>query len=78
MNYALVIHLIEGTARIRGGLVSLREKARQTYVLENFVPCLTTFSTASKKSRSVAIFRRALIANIPALKSRVNHMKRIQ
>jgi hypothetical protein len=35
-------------------------------VLENFVPCLTTFSTASRKSRSVATLRRARIANIPA------------
>ena len=37
-----------------------------TYVLENFVPCRTTFSTASKKSLSVATFLRALIANMPA------------
>lgn len=36
------------------------------YVLENLVPCLTTFSTASKKSRSVATLRRARMANIPA------------
>lgn len=37
-----------------------------TYVEENFVPCLTTFSTASRKSRSVATFLRARIANMPA------------
>ena len=43
-----------------------KENKRLTYVDENFVPCLTTFSTASKKSRSVATFRRARIANIPA------------
>ena len=36
------------------------------YVDENFVPWRTTFSTASKKSRSVATFRRARIANMPA------------
>lgn len=35
-------------------------------MLENFVPCLTTFSTASRKSRSVATLRRARIANMPA------------
>jgi hypothetical protein len=39
-----------------------------TYVLENLVPCLTTFSTASRKSRSEATFRRARMANMPACK----------
>lgn len=32
----------------------------------NLVPWRMTFSTASKKSFSVAIFRRALMANMPA------------
>lgn len=41
-----------------------------TYVLENLVPCRTTFSTASKKSRSVATFLLARIANMPAYESR--------
>lgn len=37
-------------------------------MLENFVPCLTTFSTASKKSRSEATFRLERMANMPACK----------
>ena len=45
----------------------LHTKHRENiYVLENLVPCLTTFSTASKKSRSEATFRRARIANMSA------------
>lgn len=44
----------------------LSSKAIMTYVLENFVPCRTTFSTASRKSLSVATFLRARIANMPA------------
>ena len=44
----------------------LASESSKTYVLENFVPCRTTFSTASKKSRSVATFLRARMANMPA------------
>jgi hypothetical protein len=46
---------------------------KETNVLENLVPCRTTFSTASKKSRSDATFRRARIANIPAYSINIGH-----
>jgi hypothetical protein len=41
------------------------------YVLENFVPFLTTFPTASNKSHSDATFLRARIANMPACLTRI-------
>lgn len=70
-NYILVhnnLNCIPGTMDCRLGRVSsgLLSPKRSTHVLENLVPCLTTFSTASRKSRSDATFRRARIANIPA------------
>ena len=40
------------------------------YVLENLVPRLMTFSTASKKSRSEAIFRCGWMADMPALQNK--------
>ena len=62
----LIVHLIKrsevGSMSQWTELMTLKG----TYVLENFVPCRTTFSTASRKSRSVATFRRARMANIPA------------
>ena len=59
-----VIHLIQRPVpEIRKYLTAPKGS---TYVEENFVPCRTTFSTASKKSRSVATFRLARMANIPA------------
>lgn len=66
----LVVHLIYGSGndwfRISTRHSSQNQNKFRTYVLENFVPCRTTFSTASRKSRSVATFRRARMANIPA------------
>jgi len=59
-----VIYLIQRPMPgVRHHLAGLRGN---THVEENLVPCRTTFSTASKKSRSVATFRLARIANIPA------------
>jgi len=48
---------------------------KSTHVEENFVPCRTTFSTASKKSRSVATFRLARMANIPAYEIVSEHIQ---
>jgi len=66
----LVVHLIHGPVNNRFRISILHSSQNQnkfrTYVLENFVPCRMTFSTASRKSRSVATFRRARMANIPA------------
>jgi hypothetical protein len=64
----LIIHLVKRPGSRRSQSLDSRGEGGQevTYVLENFVPCLTTFSTASRKSRSVATLRRARIANMPA------------
>jgi hypothetical protein len=65
----LVVYLVQGPeSTSKSSIASLENK--KTYVLENFVPCLTTFSTASKKSRSDATFLRARIANMPACLTR--------
>ena len=62
-----IVNLIEWSGKKKSFTnCGWRRKGRDAYVLENLVPCRTTFSTASKKSRSVATFRRARIANIPA------------
>ena len=62
----LVIHLVKRPVDIGVNKNSRSEAKDTTYVDENLLPCLTTFSTASKKSLSVATFLLALIANIPA------------
>jgi hypothetical protein len=66
-NYNMATSYILDTEVWKRGLAKEARMGKQvTYVLENLVPCRTTFSTASKKSRSVATFLRARIANMPA------------
>jgi hypothetical protein len=60
----LVVYLLQGPeSTSKSSTFSLKNK--KTYVLENFVPCLTTPLYSIKKSRLDTTFLHARIANMP-------------